>query len=382
MKWRVFLVFTIIAIIGGVWLIFSMVVPAPYGKVTLSVPNGFTTFLDNAAFSSGSVSAGKHVVEVRYSGLTLVKEDIYIKPEDNKKINIMPTGLLLRGPARSLFTVQTIDGLYHAKGNYLWLPGFSGEATVMINGKALPLNVAKSSFVGFDYDQGSVVPLYGVYYQSVPMQSTVTIGTSTITMPAIVTASAQISDEYSLDGNILVLTPSLSTGSILRTATDDFSKVKIVSDTSMLAFSSTTVSQYNVEYGWRVWSVSAPEKSGSWYKSGSGFVFYGNKVWAYKDNGAWLWVHEAPGQLVDVEGNYIVFQTKNGMIFWDFLTGEPVDSPKFTISPSHSEYLLGERYLYSSDGRWFSGVEVMDYSWNEKWLALVTRNHDIIILTR
>jgi len=88
----------------------------------------------------------------------------------------------------------------------------------------------------------------------------------------------------------------------LRTAPGDFTDVKIANDEVMLAFTPTSVSQYNVAFGWRIWTLKAPEPVGTWYKSDSGFVFAGEKIWAYKDNGAWLWVHQPPGKLVDVNG--------------------------------------------------------------------------------
>jgi len=50
--------------------------------------------------------------------------------------------------------------------------------------------------------------------------------------------------------------------------------------------------------------------------------------------------------------------------------------------PDYIPYVKGEKYLYSSDGNWFSGVEVLDFSWNEKWISFVSSNHDIIILRK
>jgi len=37
---------------------FSLVVPAPYGKLTVSAPSNFSVFVDGKPFESGTVAAG------------------------------------------------------------------------------------------------------------------------------------------------------------------------------------------------------------------------------------------------------------------------------------------------------------------------------------
>jgi len=68
-------------------------------------------------------------------------------------------------------------------------------------------------------------------------------------------------------------------------------------------------------------------------------------------------------------------------VFWDYAKGEETSNPRFEV-PDYIPYVKGEKYLYSSDGNWFSGVEVLDFSWNEKWISFVSSNHDIIILRK
>jgi len=381
MKWRFFLVLSILGIIAGVWLIFSLVVPAPYGKLTVSAPSNFSVFVDGKPFESGTVAAGRHVVEAKYRNLVLMKQDVYVKPEENTRVNFSAEGLLLYGPPNSYFAVKTAEGTYNAKGEYLWLPSFAGKAIVMINGDLLPLYVDEHAFVTLAYEEGTVVTLEGSYYLSVPMWSTVSTVTGSIILPSVTTSSLSADLQYSLDGNVVVLSNAFTTGTVLRTASGDFTDVKIANDEVMLAFTPTSVSQYNVAFGWRIWTLKAPEPVGTWYKSDSGFVFAGEKIWAYKDNGAWLWVHQPPGKLVDVNGDNLVFLTDDGVVFWDYAKGEETSNPRFEV-PDYIPYVKGEKYLYSSDGNWFSGVEVLDFSWNEKWISFVSSNHDIIILRK
>jgi len=113
---------------------FSLVVPAPYGKLTVSAPSNFSVFVDGKPFESGTVAAGRHVVEAKYRNLVLMKQDVYVKPEENTRVNFSAEGLLLYGPPNSYFAVKTAEGTYNAKGEYLWLPSFAGKAIVMING--------------------------------------------------------------------------------------------------------------------------------------------------------------------------------------------------------------------------------------------------------
>ncbi len=381
MKWKFFLVLTILGIIAGVWLVFSLIVPAPYGKLSVSAPSNFVVFVDGKPFESGTIAAGRHVVEAQYRGLVLMKQEVYVKPEENARVSFSAEGLLLYGPPNSYFAVKTSEGTYNAKGEYLWLPSFSGKAMVMINGSTLPLYVGEHDFITLAYREGALSPLDGNYYISIPMWSAVSTNTGSITLPTVSTSSLNPELQYSLDGNVVVLGKSMSTGTVLRTAVGDFTDVKIASDESMLGFTATSVSQYNIKFGWRIWTLKAPESSGTWYKSDSGFVFSGKKVWSYKDNGAWLWVHEPPGILVDVSGNNLVFLTDKGVVFWDCITGEEITNPKFDV-PEDIPFVKGREYLYSSDGTWFSGVKVLNFSWNEKWVSFVSSNHDIIIVTR
>ena len=92
-------------------------------------------------------------------------------------------------------------------------------------------------------------------------------------------------------------------------------------------------------------------------------------------------MHQPPGKLVDVNGDNLVFLTDDGVVFWDYAKGEETSNPRFEV-PDYIPYVKGEKYLYSSDGNWFSGVEVLDFSWNEKWISFVSSNHDIIILRK
>jgi len=120
-------------IIAGVWLIFSLVVPAPYGKLTVSAPSNFSVFVDGN-LSNQVLWLQEACVEAKYRNLVLMKQDVYVKPEENTRVNFSAEGLLLYGPPNSYFAVKTAEGTYNAKGEYLWLPSFAGKAIVMING--------------------------------------------------------------------------------------------------------------------------------------------------------------------------------------------------------------------------------------------------------
>jgi len=82
-------------------------VPAPYGKLTVSAPSNFSVFVDGKPFESGTVAAGRHVVEAKYRNLVLMKQDVYVKPEENTRVNFSAEGLLLYGPPNSYFAVKT-----------------------------------------------------------------------------------------------------------------------------------------------------------------------------------------------------------------------------------------------------------------------------------
>jgi len=74
-----------------------------------------------------------------------------------------------------------------------------------------------------------------------------------------------------------------------------------------------------------------------------------------------------------------VFLTDDGVVFWDYAKGEETSNPRFEV-PDYIPYVKGEKYLYSSDGNWFSGGGSVGFLLNEKWISFVSSNHDIIIL--
>jgi len=67
----------------------------------------------------------------------------------------------------------------------------------------------------------------------------------------------------------------------------------------------------------------------------------------------------ASWQTVDVNGEQPSVSDDDGVVFWDYAKGEETSNPRFEV-PDYIPYVKGEKYLYSSDGNWFSGVEVLD----------------------
>ncbi|NPV87910.1 hypothetical protein HPY42_00055 [Coprothermobacteraceae bacterium] len=381
MKWRIFLVLTILGIIGGVWLVFSFVVPPPKGNLQVLVPKDFKVYVDGREFTSGPLSAGSHEVDVRFGDAVLVKERVRVQPGDNAKRAYDPKGLLLVAPQGSVFFVQAGGRGYQARGNYFWLPGFAGASLVQINGSTLPVHVAPNTFTALGYVGGDVVPLTGTYWTSTPLGALVDTNQGTATLPTVLPNDTKLIGSSTVDGSVAVVSASLATEPPLRVMEGSYQAVKVTGSESMVVMTATSASQYNIIHGWRVWTIQAPEANGRWLLSDSGFLFVGERIWAYKDNGAWLWVRSPKGQLVSVAGDYLVFEKDGTVLFWDFLTGNPAESPVFP-RPSEPKYLLGSNYLYSSDGTWYTGVAVLSYHSQGNWVAAVTKANDIMIWRR